>query len=114
MNETKKYDIAVVGAGPAGALLCSLLSKNYSVIVFDRQGEGSDFEKPCGGLLSEAAQEAFAKLSINIPEEILTTPQIYSVRTLDVAETREAILRATSTWTGTSSTHSCRGLFRRK
>lgn len=84
MNETKKYDIAVVGAGPAGALLCSLLSKNYSVIVFDRQGEGSNFEKPCGGLLSEAAQEAFAKLSINIPEEILTTPQIYSVRTLDV------------------------------
>ncbi|MDO4568624.1 MAG: FAD-binding protein [Clostridia bacterium] len=80
----ERYDVAIVGAGPAGALLASRLPGALRVLILDKSDAGNGFEKPCGGLLSEAAQEMLARLDITLPAHVLTDPQIYAVRTLDV------------------------------
>ena len=44
------YDIAIIGAGPAGGLLtCILLMHNCNIIIFDKC---IPWEKPCGGTLN--------------------------------------------------------------
>ena len=51
------YDVAIIGAGPAGATLARLLSPRLRVLLADRRRldgpftEGS-LSKPCGGLLA--------------------------------------------------------------
>ncbi|MEA5040439.1 MAG: FAD-binding protein [Clostridiaceae bacterium] len=78
----ERIDIAVVGLGPAGAILTSLLPKRFSVAAFDRKGSG--WRKPCGGLLAPDAQKALASLGLTLPRELLVDPQIFSVRTVDL------------------------------
>jgi len=80
------YDIAVVGLGPAGAFLVKHLSKDYRVIAIDKKlpGERSDFRKPCGGLLSPDAQKSLSRFNMTLPKDVLVSPQIFSVRTIDV------------------------------
>ena len=79
------YDIAVVGLGPAGAILAGLLKDSFSVIAIDKKSDSpSSFRKPCGGLLSPDAQKEIALLGLNLPKEILVDPQIFSVRTIDL------------------------------
>lgn len=79
------YDIAILGLGPAGAVLAKMLSPRFSVIALDKKNdENSSFHKPCGGLLSPDAQKQIALLGLNMPKELLVDPQIFSVRTLDL------------------------------
>ena len=80
------YDIAIIGAGPAGANLARLLDKKWKVIVLDKKAEqGKEgFQKPCGGLLAPDAQKALACYDITLPKDILVDPQIFSVKTLDL------------------------------
>lgn len=85
----QQFDVAIVGLGPAGATLARLLSPALAVLAVDRkapQGE-SAFEKPCGGLLSPDAQRCMAQLGLTIPLDILVSPQIFAVRTLDLNTT---------------------------
>ena len=81
-----EYDIALLGLGPAGATLARLLRTDFSVIAIDKKKEdGSGFHKPCGGLLAPDAQKALARFDLALPLHVMADPQIFSVRTLDVA-----------------------------
>lgn len=77
------YDIAIVGAGPAGSTLARLLGKSgLSVLLID--GSTSGKSKPCGGLLAPDAQKALAGFDLSLPKSILVDPQIFSVKTIDL------------------------------
>lgn len=79
-------DVAVVGAGPAGATLARMLAGKMSVIVFDRKAavpEAPGFRKPCGGLLAEDAQLALSRQGLTLPKSVLADPQIFDVKTID-------------------------------
>lgn len=72
------YDIAIIGAGPAGATLARFIACKYRVLVIEKDGP-----KCCGGLLAPDAQKMIARLGLVIPDEILSGPQLFSVRTID-------------------------------
>ena len=78
------YDVVIVGAGPAGSNLARLLdNKKYKVLLLDGSDNG---EKVCGGLLSPDAQDIFARYDINLPGEVLASPQLFTVKTIDLAD----------------------------
>ncbi|MDD5810031.1 MAG: FAD-dependent monooxygenase, partial [Clostridiales bacterium] len=79
------YQIAIIGGGPAGATLGRLLPKGLSTILIDKKRAKGGFEKPCGGLLAPDAQKALSKYEITLPKSILVDPQIFSVKTIDLA-----------------------------
>ena len=78
------YDVVIIRAGPAGSNLARLLDgKKYSVLIVDgSQGR----EKVCGGLISPDAQYVLAKYDICMPRDILVSPQLFSVRTIDLSD----------------------------
>ena len=79
------YDIAVIGLGPAGAFLVRHLNKDYKVIAIDKKAAGDGgFHKPCGGLLAPDAQRTLSRFNMTLPKEIIVSPQIFSVRTIDL------------------------------
>jgi len=79
------YDVAVIGAGPAGSTLARLLPESVKTIIIDRKNDEPDsFSKPCGGLLSTDAQKALSAFALTLPKEILVDPQIFSVKTIDL------------------------------
>ncbi len=80
MSET--YDVAIIGLGPAGATLARLLAPRFRVFALD--GQPLLHEKPCGGLLAPDAQKSLARLQLTLPKEILVSPQIFAVKTIDV------------------------------
>lgn len=77
------YDIVIVGAGPAGATLARLAPKDLKIAIIDKSGLDGEHPKPCGGLLSPDAQKFLARSDITLPKEILVTPQIFAVKTID-------------------------------
>lgn len=79
------YDIAVVGAGPAGSIFAKELAMarpDWSILLID--GQTKDGSKPCGGLLAPSAQTLLAKLDLVLPKSVLEDPQIFSVETMDI------------------------------
>lgn len=79
----ERYDIAIVGAGPAGSTLARLMGRsNLRVLLIDGQTPGKS--KPCGGLLAPDAQKALAGFDLTLPKSLLVDPQIFSVKTIDV------------------------------
>ena len=83
------YDIAILGAGPAGANLARLIGERYRVILLDRRDlRGENPENPartcCGGLLAPDAQKLIARLGLCLPKDILVDPQLFAVRALDL------------------------------
>lgn len=77
------YDIIVIGGGPAGANFARRInSKKYRVCLID--GSDEAHPKPCGGLISPDAQAVLAKYHISLPKELLVSPQLFSVRTIDL------------------------------
>lgn len=80
----KKYDIAVIGAGPAGSMLCKLLTgKGLKIALIDKR----DFNKQgksCGGLLAPDAQKFLQRHQIKLPETVKVSPQLNKVRTVDL------------------------------
>ena len=75
------YDIAIIGLGPAGATVSRLLSKKYKILALDRKND--NISKCCGGLLSPDAQKILASFDLCLPKDVLASPQIFSVRTID-------------------------------
>lgn len=73
------YDIAIVGAGPAGATLARLLAGHYRVLLLD-----SGRRKCCGGILAPESQAMLAQLDIALPKEVLVNPQPFAVAVLDL------------------------------
>ena len=79
------YDIAIIGLGPAGAVLAQHLDPGKKIIAFDKKSvSGSGFIKPCGGMLAPDAQRVFSQFHLTLPKDILVDPQIFSVKTIDL------------------------------
>lgn len=83
------YDIAIIGLGVAGSNLAALLDEHHKVIAIDKKNDhghnfDSCFHKPCGGLLSKGAQKALSKQGLTIPNNILASPQIFAINTIDL------------------------------
>ena len=79
------YDIAVVGAGPAGAIFVKELAQarpDLKIAIID--GQSPDSAKPCGGLLAPDAQKLLAKFDLVLPKSVLEDPQIFAVETIDI------------------------------
>jgi flavin-dependent dehydrogenase len=81
------YDVAVIGAGPAGATLARLIGDSCKVLLIDRRDlleqKQNKISKPCGGLIAPDAQGMLGKLGLGVPREVLVGPQLFSVRTID-------------------------------
>lgn len=80
------YDIAIVGAGPAGATLARLLSPRFKILLLDKKNHAGGIgpKKCCGGLLNPDAQKVFGELGLTLPLGILEDPQIFSVHSVDI------------------------------
>lgn len=79
------YDIAVVGAGPAGAVFVKELAAarpELKILLVD--GQSPDSAKPCGGLLAPDAQKLLARFDLVLPKSVLEDPQIFAVETIDI------------------------------
>lgn len=79
------YDIAIIGAGPAGSVFAKELINqrpDLSILLVDGQSERN--KKVCGGLLAPDAQRMFAKFALTLPTGILSDPQIFDVETVDL------------------------------
>ena len=82
----KTYDVAVIGAGPAGATFArELLARNKKASVLLIDGQTKQNAKPCGGLLSPDAQKVLAEFALTLPNAVLADPQIFSVHTIDLS-----------------------------
>ena len=79
------YDVAIVGAGPAGAIFVKELAAarpDYKIALID--GQSRDTAKPCGGLLAPDAQKLLARFDLALPKDVLEDPQIFAVETIDI------------------------------
>ena len=77
------YDIIVIGLGPAGSTFAREVSKSKKrILAID--GENINNKKPCGGLLAPDAQKELAHYDLVIPSNVLVSPQIFSVKTIDL------------------------------
>lgn len=91
MNE-RCYDVAVIGAGPAGAVFASLLGHmrtDLRILVIDGQTERRN--KVCGGLLAPDAQRVLAEMGLTLPNSVLADPQIFAVDTNDLVSKQRRI-----------------------
>jgi flavin-dependent dehydrogenase len=85
------YDIAIIGAGPAGATLARLIGNRYKILLLDRREldappRPESFIKCCGGLLAPDAQKILARFGLGVPGWVLTGPQLFAVRTIDLEQ----------------------------
>jgi len=87
------YDIAIIGAGPAGSTLARRIHPDFKVLLLDRRDllepETPPPDKCCGGLLAPDAQEIFGRMGLAIPKSVLVDPQLFLVRTMDFDSGRE-------------------------
>ena len=85
------YDIAIIGAGPAGATLARLIGKRYKVLLVDKREliegpEGIPSGKCCGGLLAPDAQKMLSTLGLGLPKGVLEEPQLFVVKAVDIEQ----------------------------
>ena len=69
----KKYDIVIVGAGPAGCTFLKCLNSDYRVLLIDRQKLPAS--KICGGLLTEESIDFLADHHFTIPSYAFSQPK---------------------------------------
>jgi len=83
------YDVAIVGAGPAGSTLARLVGDKYKVLLVDkrvitRSTERRESRKCCGGLLAPDAQKMLSEMGLGLPKSVLVEPQLFVVRAIDL------------------------------
>jgi flavin-dependent dehydrogenase len=82
------YDMAIIGAGPAGAMLARLIGRRYRVLLVEKRpldgAEKLALGKCCGGLLAPDAQGMLSRLGLGLPRSVLQDPQLFVVRAIDV------------------------------
>ncbi len=83
-GELTNYDIIIIGAGPAGSTLARLLNEKYKVALIDYTPAKKLEGKTCGGLLAPDAQKCLAHFGLTLPNDVLTSPQTFAVKTVDV------------------------------
>jgi flavin-dependent dehydrogenase len=88
------YDVAIIGAGPAGATLARLIGSSRKVLLLEKRSLLEKYSEPspvkcCGGLLAPDAQNMLARLGLGVPREVLMGPQLFTVRTIDARTSRE-------------------------
>jgi flavin-dependent dehydrogenase len=87
------YDVVIVGGGPSGATVARLSGRCGRTLLVERREDaaagGPGRGKVCGGLLAPDAQRALAALGLGVPRDVLTGPQLFAVRALDVPSGRE-------------------------
>jgi len=89
MPQVFQYDLIIVGGGPAGATAARCLAPGVRALLLDLKHPGpGSFAKPCGGLLAPDAQKVLAGFDLCLPKEVLVDPQIFAVRTTDLATGR--------------------------
>ena len=77
------YEVVILGAGPAGSNFARRIDgRKYDVLLVN--GAKQRGEKPCGGLVSPDAQKLLAEYDINLPNDVLASPQLFSVKTIDL------------------------------
>ena len=93
------FDVAIIGLGPAGSALARKLAGKMQVIALDKKHQcGTEgFSKPCGGLLAPDAQRSFIRDGLTLPVDVIANPQIFSVKTVDVAASLTPALRFITT-----------------
>lgn len=82
------YDIAVIGAGPAGTTFARLVADTYKVLLVDKRQPAESrgarsLGKCCGGLLAPDAQGMLSRMGLGLPKSVLVDPQLFVVRTID-------------------------------
>lgn len=85
------YDIAIIGAGSAGATLARLVARRYRVLLVDKRQlttspKTNSSGKCCGGLLAPDAQAMLSKMGLGLPKNVLVDPQLFVVRAIDVQQ----------------------------
>lgn len=82
------YDITIVGGGPTGTNLARLLGNKYKILLIEKRNYDNfalnSSHKCCGGLVDPDAQKMLAKFNLGIPKSVLISPQLFSVRTIDI------------------------------
>ncbi|HHT45419.1 MAG TPA: hypothetical protein GXZ89_08015 [Fastidiosipila sp.] len=96
MSTLLDAEIMIVGAGPAGVTAARTLAPSHQVAIIDPVFAGAK-TKPCGGLLSEAAQASLASFGLTLPLDLLVTPQCFAVRVVDLETRRSALYPRTYT-----------------
>ncbi len=75
----KRFDVAIVGAGPAGLAAALNIARDFSVLLLDRRPFPP--HKPCGDLLVEEGMELLAPLSP--PESLFLDARPLQIRFVD-------------------------------
>ena len=88
------YDVAIIGAGPAGSTLARLLAGRFKVLLVDKRQlitatVSNSSKKCCGGLLAPDAQGMLSKMGLGLPKRVLMDPQLFVVRAIDVQQKKE-------------------------
>jgi len=82
------YDVAIVGAGPAGSMLARLIGQRHRVLLVEKRPldgpQKPSLGKCCGGLLAPDAQRMLSRLGLGLPKSVLQDPQLFVVRAIDV------------------------------
>ena len=76
------FDVAIIGAGPAGSTLARLLADDFRILLVEGRRPGD--EKCCGGLLAPDAQRELADMDLGVPQCVLAGPQLFAVRAVDL------------------------------
>ena len=88
-EHTRMFDVAIIGAGPAGATLARLIAPKWKVLLVDGRHLTSDSgpdspPKCCGGLLAPDGQQMLGALGLGLPRYVLVEPQVFVVRVIDL------------------------------